>query len=91
MNRRTSRNRTYRSPAATLRDSATGVAIAHLPNFLRWVMILSERNGLSTREIAGLVGTGTEVVESTRNRGLALIQKELLMRVGRGPAKERRP
>ena len=75
-------NRTRRFPTAMLRDSAIGKAIARLPETLRWVMILGERNGLSTTEIANLAGVSPKVIESTQNRGLVLIQKELLIRVG---------
>ena len=73
------RNGTRRSAAAILRDSAIGTAIAHLPDTLRWVMILGEDNGLSTRELADLTGVSCKVIESTHDQGLALIRKELLI------------
>ena len=73
-----SRNNSYRSPGAKLRDSALGAAIAHLPVPVRWIMILGAREGLSARDIANLAGVNIEVVKSLQGRGLALIQKELL-------------
>jgi DNA-directed RNA polymerase specialized sigma24 family protein len=83
-----SRDRTCRSAAAMLRESAIGAAIAHLSAPLRWVMILGERNGLSTKEIANLAGVSLAAVKSMQGRGLALIQEELLMRAQRGLVKE---
>ena len=73
MNTRNSRNRTHQVLAAMLCDRANGAAIAHLPAPLRWVMILGEPNGLSTREIANLAGISIEAVISIQGRGLALM------------------
>ena len=72
------RNRHQGSPVDLARDNVIGAAIAHLPDIFRWVMILGGRNGLSTREIATLAGVSPRLIESTQNRGLTLIQKELL-------------
>lgn len=71
------RNKVTQSRAGALRDSAIGTAIARLPKVLRWVMILGDRNGLSTREIATLAGVDPKVIESTQVRGLALVRREL--------------
>jgi DNA-directed RNA polymerase specialized sigma24 family protein len=78
MNTGNSWNGTCQSPVASLSDSATGTAIAHLPAPLRWIVILGGSNGLSTKEIANLAGVGLRVVKSMQVRGLALIRKELL-------------
>lgn len=72
---------TTQSPMDRLCDSAVGTAIAGLPAALRWVMLLGGQNGLSTREIATLAGVSTDVVKSTKHRGLTLIQRALLKRV----------
>ena len=72
------RNRLHGSPAAAVLDNVLGAAIAHLPDIFRWVMILGGRDGLSIREIATLAGVSPKLIESTQNRGLTLIQKELL-------------
>jgi len=76
------RNRLHGSPAARVRDNVLGAAIAHLPDIFRWVMILGGPSGLSTKEIANLAGVGLKVVKSMQGRGLALIQKELLIGCG---------
>jgi DNA-directed RNA polymerase specialized sigma24 family protein len=86
MNIRHSQNRTCRPHAAMLRNGAISAAIAHLSAPLRWIMILGERSGLSTGEIAQLAGVSLEDVQRMQGRGRALIQKELLMRVCQGPA-----
>ena len=82
MNPENSRNNARRLPAATLDDSALGAAISRLPATIRWIVILGERNGLSTREIANLAGVSLELVKSMRGRGLALIQDDLVIQRG---------
>lgn len=69
---------TIPSPMDMLRDSAIGTAIAGLPDALRLVLLLGGQDGLSTREIATLAGVSPKVIESTRNRGNTLVQKELM-------------
>jgi len=54
-------------------------AIADLPDTIRWIVILGERDGLSSSEIAKLAGVSESLVEAMRQRGLALIQTELEM------------
>lgn len=71
-------HRTMPSPIGMLRDSALGTAIAGLPDALRLVLLLGGRDGLSTREIAALAGVSPAIIESTRNRGNTLVQKELM-------------
>lgn len=66
------------SAATVLRDAAIGAAIAHLPQALRWVMILAGRGGLSTNEIATLAGVSPKAIACTQTRGQALIEKELM-------------
>lgn len=77
MNLRHSLRRRLESPVDLLRDSALGTAISHLPDAMRWVMILGGRNGLSTDEIAALAGVSPKLVESTQHRGTMLVQREL--------------
>ncbi len=71
--------RNSRVPASILGASAIGAAIAHLPEALRWVLMLGEEGGLSTNEIASLAGVSPKTIESTQNRGIALVQRELLL------------
>jgi len=75
-----------RLPDIVASDAVFEEAISHLPTVVRWVMILSEREGLSTQELADLAGVRFEVVEATQSQGLALIQKEFLMRARQSPA-----
>jgi DNA-directed RNA polymerase specialized sigma24 family protein len=44
-------------------------------------MILGERGGLTTGEIARLAGVSLDTVKAIQNRGRTLIQEEILMRV----------
>jgi DNA-directed RNA polymerase specialized sigma24 family protein len=78
MNTRHSAPNATRAPIR--RNRAIEAAIAHLQAPLRWVMILGERGGLSTGEIANLAGVGLEVVKSIQSRALALIERELQVR-----------
>ena len=71
----------FESPSELLRDNALGTAISHLPDAMRWVMILGGRGGLTDGEIASLTGVSPKVVNSTHNRGLTLVQRELLSTV----------
>jgi DNA-directed RNA polymerase specialized sigma24 family protein len=64
------------------RDRALGAAIARLPATIRWIVILGERDGLSTREIADLAGVSLDLVKSMQAQGLALIQKDILIGCG---------
>jgi len=79
MKTRSHSNKAHRSSAKLPGDGVIGAAIAHLKAPLRWVMILGETNGLSTKEIANLAGVSLKVVQSMQDRGLALIQRELLL------------
>lgn len=72
-------NKAHRSSAKLPDDGVIGAAIAHLKAPLRWVMILGETNGLSTKEIANLAGVSLKVVQSMQDRGLALVHRELLL------------
>ena len=81
MKTRHSEKRTSRSQASIGRTRAIATAIAHLQAPLRWVMILGERGGLSTEEIANLTGVSVEAVKSVHSRALALVQKEPHTRV----------
>jgi DNA-directed RNA polymerase specialized sigma24 family protein len=76
----------HRLPGIVASDEVFEEAISHLPTVVRWVMILSEREGLSTQELADLAGVRFDVVEATQSQGLALIQKEFLMRARQSPA-----
>lgn len=84
MKARGSSNRIHRLSTAMLGDGVIGAAISHFQAPLRWVMILGEANGLSTKEIANLGGVSLKIVKSMQDRGRALIQKELLMGCGAG-------
>lgn len=79
MKRLTLKRNSY-APVGILGSSALGAAIAHLPQALRWVLMLSEEGGLSTKEIAALAGVSPKSIESTQNRGIALVQRELLLK-----------
>ncbi len=78
MIRKHSHKRKSRDPASSRGSNVLGAAIAHLPQALRWVLMLGEKGGLSTKEIASLAGVSPETIEMTQNRGIALIQRELL-------------
>lgn len=82
MKTRSHSNTAHRSSARLSGDGVIGAAIAHLKAPLRWVMILGEANGLSTKEIANLAGVSLKVVRSMQYRGLALIQRELMLGCG---------
>ena len=79
MKTRSHSNKVHRSTATLSGDGIIGAAIAHLKAPLRWVMILSETDGLATKEIANLAGVSLKVVQSMQDRGLALVQRELLL------------
>lgn len=66
-----------RSPVDLLRDNAFARAVSHLPDVMRWVMLLGGRDGLSTDEIATLSGVKRSVIDAMLSRGRALIQNEL--------------
>ena len=82
MSTRNTHNRTYRSPAAGAGGPARAAAISHLPELLRWIIILGEREGLSIGEIARLAGTSREAIKSMQRRGLVLIRNELVIPPG---------
>lgn len=89
MHTRKSQSISPRTNAVILRERAVGTAITHLPDSLRWVMLLGERGGLSTREIADLAGVGSEEIEFAQDQGLSLIQKEFLQGQTALPAKKK--
>lgn len=66
-------------PDETPKDSSMAMAIARLPATVRWLVILGERDGLSTGEIANLAGVSIALVKAMQDRGLALIQKDPLI------------
>jgi len=72
MRTRSARNSKHR----LLASDAGAAAISRLPELLRWIFILGEREGLSTVEIARLAGTSIEAIKSMRQRGLAIIRNE---------------
>lgn len=80
MKKRLTHKRKSRLLVGSLGSGAIGAAIAHLPQALRWVLMLGEKGGLSTKEIAALAGVSTDSIESTQNRGIALVQRELLLK-----------
>jgi RNA polymerase sigma-70 factor, ECF subfamily len=61
---------------AGLREQLTR-AIAHLPTPFRVVLFLREMEGLSTREVAAIVGTSEDNVKQRLHRARLFLRKEL--------------
>jgi DNA-directed RNA polymerase specialized sigma24 family protein len=77
MNQEYKSNDKRRAHTSISRNRATGVAMAHLPSPLRWIMLLGGQHGLSIKDIANLSGVSIKAIQSIQSRGFKLIETEL--------------